>query len=111
MGCGECYWCEWKNDPPECCDPCDCCGNWIGNGHGGYYGHPGYHGHPGYNGHPGMAVPYDETYSHPHDESYSEPYVEGSNDPSMARRPTKRAVTPTPMASSRASQPAARPSR
>ena|SRR6185295_3587647 len=24
--CGETYWHEWFNDPPECCDPCNCCG-------------------------------------------------------------------------------------
>ena len=30
-GCdGECYWSEWHNDPPRCCDPCDDCGNWVG---------------------------------------------------------------------------------
>jgi hypothetical protein len=29
-GCGEIYWGEWINDPPDECDPCDDCGNWIG---------------------------------------------------------------------------------
>jgi hypothetical protein len=30
-GCGEVYWCEWVNDPPDCCDPCDpCYGCWTG---------------------------------------------------------------------------------
>jgi hypothetical protein len=45
-GCNGCdsemYWCEWHNDPPQCCDPCDRCGNWIGPG-AGYrapYDHP-----------------------------------------------------------------------
>lgn len=30
-GCSEVYWCEWINDPPDCCDPCDqCYGCWTG---------------------------------------------------------------------------------
>jgi hypothetical protein len=29
-GCGDIYWGEWINDPPDDCDPCDDCGNWIG---------------------------------------------------------------------------------
>ena len=29
-GCGEIYWGEWINDPPDACEPCDDCGNWIG---------------------------------------------------------------------------------
>jgi hypothetical protein len=28
--CGEKYWSEWFNDPPECCDPCDDCGHYVG---------------------------------------------------------------------------------
>jgi hypothetical protein len=31
--CGECYWSEWFNDPPACCDPCDCYGNYSGPRH------------------------------------------------------------------------------
>jgi hypothetical protein len=31
--CGECYWSEWFNDPPACCDPCDCYGNYAGHRH------------------------------------------------------------------------------
>jgi hypothetical protein len=35
-GCGnECYYNEWYNDPPYCCDPCDHCGNYTGCGCGG----------------------------------------------------------------------------
>ena len=30
-GCGEVYWGEWTNHPPDCCDPCDNCGNWTGD--------------------------------------------------------------------------------
>ncbi len=30
-GCGETYWSEWFNDPPESHDPCDHCGNWTGD--------------------------------------------------------------------------------
>jgi hypothetical protein len=34
FGCNGCndevYWCEWRNDPPRCCEPCDRYGNWIG---------------------------------------------------------------------------------
>lgn len=29
-GCGEIYWGEWINYPPDPCDPCDNCGNWVG---------------------------------------------------------------------------------
>src|ERR1700737_3526797 len=29
--CGETYWSEWFNDPPDCCDPCDCCANFTGH--------------------------------------------------------------------------------
>ena len=29
-GCGELYWSEFHNDPPDTCDPCDCHGNWTG---------------------------------------------------------------------------------
>lgn len=32
QGCGELYWNEWYNDPPECCEPCDCMGNYTGPG-------------------------------------------------------------------------------
>lgn len=42
-GCSsECYWSEWHNDPPRCCDPCDRCGNWIGPsaGYQAPYNHP-----------------------------------------------------------------------
>jgi len=28
--CGELYWGDWWNDPPDCCDPCDRCGNFTG---------------------------------------------------------------------------------
>ncbi len=28
--CGEVYWGDWWNDPPDCCDPCDRCGNFTG---------------------------------------------------------------------------------
>jgi hypothetical protein len=40
--CGECYWSEWFNDPPACCDPCDCYGNYAGHRrrpvtHAGYH--------------------------------------------------------------------------
>ena len=31
-GCGELYWCEWYNSPPQLCQPCDCHGNNIGPG-------------------------------------------------------------------------------
>jgi hypothetical protein len=31
--CGECYWSEWFNDPPDCQDPCDCYGNYAGHRH------------------------------------------------------------------------------
>src|SRR5690349_16817589 len=34
-GCGECYWSEWFNDPPDCHDPCDCYGNLAGKRHHG----------------------------------------------------------------------------
>ena len=47
--CGERYWGDYYNDPPDCCDPCDCHGNYTGGGcrscgggyHGGYTGGPG----------------------------------------------------------------------
>ncbi len=29
-GCGEFYFDEWINDPPDACDPCDDCGNFVG---------------------------------------------------------------------------------
>jgi hypothetical protein len=29
-GCGEVYWSEWHNDPPDCLDPCNRCGNYVG---------------------------------------------------------------------------------
>jgi hypothetical protein len=29
-GCGEHYWNEWHNDPPDTCDPCDDWGNFTG---------------------------------------------------------------------------------
>ena len=29
--CGERYWSEWFNDPPECCDPCNDCGAYTGD--------------------------------------------------------------------------------
>lgn len=29
-GCGEFYYDEWINDPPDACDPCDDCGNYVG---------------------------------------------------------------------------------
>lgn len=29
--CGELYWSEWFNDPPECCDPCNNCGDYVGH--------------------------------------------------------------------------------
>lgn len=29
-GCGETYWGDWRDQPPDCCDPCDRCGNWTG---------------------------------------------------------------------------------
>jgi len=29
-GCGDIYWGEWTNNPPDPCDPCDNCGNWTG---------------------------------------------------------------------------------
>lgn len=29
-GCGDCYWSEWYNDPPDCCDPCNRCGDYVG---------------------------------------------------------------------------------
>ena len=29
-GCGEIYWGDWINHPPNDCDPCDDWGNWIG---------------------------------------------------------------------------------
>jgi hypothetical protein len=29
-GCGEIYWGDWFNDPPDDCDPCDDCGNFVG---------------------------------------------------------------------------------
>ena len=29
-GCGERYWGDYYNDPPDCCDPCDCHGNYTG---------------------------------------------------------------------------------
>lgn len=32
-GCGEVYWSEWHNDPPDCCDPCDCWGEFAGHGY------------------------------------------------------------------------------
>ena len=28
--CGEYYWSEWFNDPPDCCDPCNNCGDYVG---------------------------------------------------------------------------------
>jgi len=28
--CGQRYWGDWWNDPPDCCDPCDRCGNFTG---------------------------------------------------------------------------------
>jgi hypothetical protein len=28
--CGETYYSEWFNDPPDCCDPCDNCGHYVG---------------------------------------------------------------------------------
>ena len=31
-GCGELYWCEWYNSPPQLCQPCDCHGNYTGPG-------------------------------------------------------------------------------
>ena len=31
-GCGELYWCEWYNSPPQICQPCDCHGNYVGPG-------------------------------------------------------------------------------
>ncbi|QDT72796.1 hypothetical protein [Lacipirellula limnantheis] len=31
-GCGELYWCEWYNSPPQLCQPCDCHGNYVGPG-------------------------------------------------------------------------------
>lgn len=34
-GCGELYWSDFYNEPPDCCDPCDRCGNWTGRCHGG----------------------------------------------------------------------------
>ncbi|MEX2316971.1 MAG: hypothetical protein WD669_07460, partial [Pirellulales bacterium] len=47
FGCNGChdevYWCEWRNDPPRCCEPCDTYGNWIGPSAGAYrapYSHP-----------------------------------------------------------------------
>jgi hypothetical protein len=48
-GCGECYWNEWYNDPPDCAEPCDCYGNWAGPGHPGYYRAP-------YRRHHGLAA-------------------------------------------------------
>jgi hypothetical protein len=40
--CGERYWGDFYNDPPDCCDPCDCHGNFTGGGcshcGGGYAG-------------------------------------------------------------------------
>jgi hypothetical protein len=40
-GCGDLYWNEWYNDPPQCYEPCDCYGNYVGPGHaGGYYRAP-----------------------------------------------------------------------
>lgn len=29
-GCCDCYWSEWYNDPPDCCDPCNCCAEYVG---------------------------------------------------------------------------------
>jgi hypothetical protein len=48
--CGECYWSEWFNDPPDCCDPCDCYGNYAG---------PKYHPvmHAAYHDEPTLAAP------------------------------------------------------
>lgn len=34
-GCGEVYWGEWTNHPPQGCDPCDDHGNWVGHGYAG----------------------------------------------------------------------------
>ena len=31
-GCGDVYWSDWKNHPPDYCDPCDDCGNFVGCG-------------------------------------------------------------------------------
>lgn len=31
-GCGELYWSEWFNDPPQLHQPCDCEGNYVGPG-------------------------------------------------------------------------------
>jgi hypothetical protein len=95
-GCGEFYWNEWFNDPPDCCDPCDCCGNNI-NGmftrrhagpeycddyHG--YGQGGYHG-GGYQGEgtviEGPAVQQNES-NGPRETSHE------------ARRPTRSALVP-----------------
>lgn len=28
-GCGEVYYCSWKSDPPDYCDPCNRCGQWV----------------------------------------------------------------------------------
>lgn len=45
--CGEAYWGEFHNDPPDCWDPCDQSGNWTGRGgcsscnHGGGGGNGG----------------------------------------------------------------------
>lgn len=36
-GCGELYWSDFHNQPPDCCDPCDRCGNWTGGGAGPHY--------------------------------------------------------------------------
>lgn len=31
-GCGDLYWNEWFNHPPQLCQPCDCQGNYTGPG-------------------------------------------------------------------------------
>lgn len=42
LGCGELYWSEWHNNPPDLCDPCDCHGYWTGHAavQVGYHGPP-----------------------------------------------------------------------
>ena len=70
--CGETYWSEWFNDPPDCCEPCNHCGHFTGHcgccsgcgpsccGSGSCggcgYGGPMANGPSGYDG-PGMDEP------------------------------------------------------
>jgi hypothetical protein len=98
QGCNEeLYWCEWRNDPPRCCDPCDRYGNWIG-----------------------PSARYRAPYSHPYGIDYGVPYggyVNNMNSrtaPQVAQRtalrtPPAYATNRTRTAQSQAGPPAGLP--